>query len=103
MFAARQSFERYLLVQIIRSSVNDGLYVIARQQIAIASREWQASAPFGGLRIGVADGCDLYFRTQPESGNMNAERGSAHADNANAKYRHDQKVYQTCSHSLLAS
>jgi hypothetical protein len=68
VFAARDGFERNLVVQVIRSGVHHSRNVIARQQIAIAGGNPRRADGCGGLRIRVAYGCDPHFRTQPESG-----------------------------------
>jgi hypothetical protein len=83
--AARARGERDLVVLIVRSRIDDGVNVVAGEQIAIVGGDpWRADF-LASPRIGVANARDLDVGTQPESGDMNAQRGSACADDADSK------------------
>ena len=75
MLARLERRAHNLRMRVVRRGDNHCVNILARKNLAIV--------PHVVFAVGVADGCDLHFGDQSESGNVYALRGSASADYSN--------------------
>lgn len=84
VLAMRDGFDRDLVVQVIRSGVDYRVDVFAGQHFTVVGGDRRNAGFFSFLQVGIAHGRDFDVGTEAESRNMNPQRGTARADDADA-------------------